>query len=150
MIAVDTNVLVYAHRAELPRHREALAALTALAEGRERWAIPVFCLAEWLRVITHPRLFAPPHGVEEAIEAARRLLASPSLEILLPGPSFPELLLAAIAEGGARGNLVYDAQIVALCRESGVRELLTEDRDFARFPRFPTRPLAPAGEVHER
>lgn len=149
MIAVDTNVLVYAHREELPLHRQALAELTALAEGGARWGIPVFCLGEWLRVITHPRLFSPPHTVEEATAALERVLASPSLEILEPGSSYPRLLAAAMRESGARGNLVYDAQIVALCRESGVGALLTEDRDFARFPGFSHRRLARPSEVHE-
>jgi len=142
LIAVDTNILVYAHREELPEHGAALAVLRSLAEGRERWGLPVFCLGEWLRVITHPRLFSPPHTVSEAALAAERLLAAPTLELLVPGASYPELLLAAMREGGARGNLVFDAQIVALCREAGVRELLTEDRDFARFPGFVTRPIA--------
>jgi len=141
LIAVDTNILVYAHREELPEHRSALAALTTLAEGRSPWALPVFCLGEWLRVITHSRLFAPPHSAVEATRAAERLLASPSLQVLSPGESYPRLLLEAVREAGARGNLVFDAQIVALCREAGVRELLTEDRDFARFPRFATRSL---------
>jgi predicted nucleic acid-binding protein len=32
-----------------------------------------------------------------------------------------------------QGNLAFDAQLVAVCREHGVVEILTEDRDFARF-----------------
>ena len=28
---------------------------------------------------------------------------------------------------------LYDAQIVAVCREHGVNEILSEDRDFTRF-----------------
>lgn len=149
MIAVDTNILVYAHRSELPQHRSALAALTALAEGRARWGIPVFCLGEWLRVITHPRLFSPPHTVDEATAALERILASPSLEILQPGAAYPQLLAGAMREARARGNLVFDAQIVALCRESGVRSLLTEDRDFARFSGFSCTALGPVSEAHE-
>jgi hypothetical protein len=132
---------VHAHRAESPKHRVALAAVTALAEGRERWAIPVFCLGELLRLLTHPRLFAPPHTPEEAAAAVERLLASPSLVVLSPGDRYLELLLAAVRGAATKGNLVFDAQIVALCREAGVRELLTEDRDFARFPGFATRAL---------
>lgn len=132
MIAVDTNVLVYAHREELPQHRAASRRLRALAEGDERWAIPVFCLGEFLRVLTHRRLFDPPFTAAEACEALRRVLASPSLVVLRPGERFGELLLEATEEMNATGNLVFDAQIVALCREAGVRTLLTEDRDFAR------------------
>jgi toxin-antitoxin system PIN domain toxin len=149
VIAVDTNILVYAHRSELPQHRSALAALTALAEGRARWGIPVFCLGEWLRVITHPRLFSPPNTVDEATAALERVLASPSLEIFQPGAAYPHLLAEAMRKAAARGNLVYDAQIVALCGERGVRSPLTEDRDFARFSGFSCTALGPMSNVHE-
>lgn len=133
MIAVDTNVLVYAHREELPQHKRARARLVELAEGHDRWGIPVFCLGEFLRVVTHPRLFAPPFTVDEATDALARVLDSPSLVVLIPGERYWPLLQETMRQGRAIGNLAYDAQIAALCREAGVRALLTEDRDFDRF-----------------
>jgi predicted nucleic acid-binding protein len=102
----------------------------------------VFVLGEFLRIVTHPRLFHPPFSADEACTAASRILAAPSLSVLHPGPAFPELLLEAIQESQAVGNLIFDAQIVALCREAGVSALLTEDRDFARFRAFPVERLA--------
>jgi predicted nucleic acid-binding protein len=68
-------------------------------------------------------------------------MASPSLSVLHPGPAYVELLIDAIQESQAAGNLIFDAQIVALCREAGVTSLLTEDRDFARFRGFSTERL---------
>lgn len=133
MIAVDTNVLVYAHRAGLPNHVDALNWLNHLAGGAERWAIPVFCLGEFVRVVTHPRVLAPPSTVVEAVSAVEALLESPSLSVLSPGSRFAALFCESVREGDARGNLAFDAQIVALCREHGVRRLLTLDRDFKRF-----------------
>jgi toxin-antitoxin system PIN domain toxin len=138
VIAVDTNVLVYAHREELPQHRRARTRLIELAEGPARWAIPVFCLGEFLRVVTHPRLFDPPFEITEACDALDRVLTSPSLTVLTPGVRFWPLLSRATNDGHAIGNLAFDAQIVALCREAGVSALLTEDRDFDRFPGFST------------
>ncbi|MGH7319987.1 MAG: TA system VapC family ribonuclease toxin [Candidatus Rokuibacteriota bacterium] len=138
MIAVDTNILVYAHRRELPQHGRARGRLTELAEGSARWAIPVFCLGEFLRVTTHPRLLAPPFAIDEACEALKRVLESPSVVVLMPGERFWPLLAGAVAEAEAAGNLVFDAQVAALCREAGVSALLTEDRDFDRFPGFKT------------
>lgn len=138
MIALDTNILVYAHREELSKHDPARRRLIALAEGDADWAIPVFCIGEFLRVATHPKLFAPPFTSREAIDALDRILQSPSLRVLHPGARFLNLLGAAMLEASAVGNLVLDAQIVALCRETGVSSLLTEDRDFDRFPGFPT------------
>jgi toxin-antitoxin system PIN domain toxin len=133
VIAVDTNILVYAHREELPQHAAARTRLIALAEGDAPWAIPVFCLGEFVRVVTHPRLFDPPHTIDEACGALDRILGSPSLRILNPGERFWALLAAAAREADATGNLVFDAQLAALCRENGVSALLTEDRDFDRF-----------------
>ena len=141
MIAVDTNVLVHAHREESPKHTAAHARIVGLAESRSRWGIPVFCLGEFVRVVSHPRLFDPPYSAHEACDALARLLASPSLTVLYPGADYPTLLAEAIREANAIGNLVFDAQIVALCRESGVSRLLTEDRDFDRFTGLATEGL---------
>src|SRR5688572_9917152 len=141
MIAVDTNILVYAHREELPQHRAARAKLIELAEGDRPCGIPVFCIGEFVRVLTHPKLFDPPYSGSEACDAIDRLLASPSLRILCPGSTFLTRFSEAVREADAVGNLVFDAQIVAVCRESGVASLLTEDRDFARFPRLKTMAL---------
>jgi uncharacterized protein len=141
VIAVDTNVLVYAHREEFPQHRKARARVVALAEGSAPWAIPVFCIAEFLRVVTHPRILTLPFSAADACEALERVLGSPSVRVLLPGDRFWSFLTHAISEADATGNLVFDAQIVALCREGGVTTLVTEDRDFGRFPGFSTRRL---------
>lgn len=141
MIAVDTNVLVYAHREELRQHRSARAKIIGLAESDTPWGIPVFCIGEFARVVTHPKLFDPPYTGDEACDAMDRLLESPSLRVLCPGSGYVGLFQEAVREANAIGNLVFDAQIVAVCRESGVSSLITEDRDFARFPGFKTRPL---------
>jgi len=141
VIAVDTNVLVYAHRPELAKHGIARRVLTDLAEDPAPWAVPVFCLGEFLRVLTHPRILDPPLAAGEACEALGRVLQSPSVRVLIPGEAYTDLLLRAVNEAEATGNVVFDAQIVALCRESGVTALVTEDRDFARFRGFAIRRL---------
>lgn len=133
MIAVDTNVLIYANRGESGLHRAALKALRLLAEGDEAWAIPVFCIGEFLRVVSHDRLFDPPTPVAQALDSLDSLLASPSVRLLTPGDHYLRLLRDLIDESGVRGNLVFDAQIAAVCLEHGATMLLTEDRDFARF-----------------
>lgn len=142
MIAADTNILVYAHRLEFDQHEAAVRVLRRLAEGDDAWALPVFVLGEFLRVVTHPRIFDRPTPRSTAVEAVSALLASPSLRVLHPGERFWPLLQAAMEEAGATGNLVLDAEIVALCREHGVHTLLTEDKDFRRFPSVAVRTLA--------
>jgi len=133
MIAIDSNILVYARRDEAPHHPQALALLTSLAEGSSPWAIPWPCVYEFLRIVTHPRVFDPPTPPQAALEDLMSLLESPSLIVLGEGPAHIGHLCRAIRDGQAVGNLIHDAHIAALCAENGVTELLTADRDLARF-----------------
>lgn len=52
----------------------------------------------------------------------------------MPGERYPRLLLDLVTRTQVAGNLVFDAQIAASCLEHGVRTLISNDRDFARFP----------------
>jgi len=133
VIAVDTNVLVYAEVKSTPQHRRAVEVLARLAGGGASWAIPWPCLYEFLRVVTHPRVFDPPVPVEIARADLRAVLASPSLHLLSETDRHAAVLDEILRESSASGNLVHDAHIAALCREHGVRELVTGDADFGRF-----------------
>lgn len=142
MIAADTNILVYAHHSEAPQHRVALEALRSLAEGDAVWGLPVFVVGEFLRIVMHPRGPLPrPSTSEQALGAIDGLLESPSVRLLAPGPRFPPLLRKVVVEGRATGNLVFDAQVATVCLEYGATTILTEDRDYARFPGFTVRGL---------
>ncbi|MFQ5742985.1 MAG: TA system VapC family ribonuclease toxin [Acidobacteriota bacterium] len=133
MRAVDTNVLVFAEIESAPEHERATGLLRELAEGPTPWAIPWPCIYEFLRVVTHPRVFQPPVPMVHAVADARRILESPSLTLLREGARHVETMERVLSDSGVTGNLVHDAHIAALCLESGVSELLTGDRDFARF-----------------
>lgn len=134
MIAVDTNILIYAHRRESAHHPAALERITAIAESDTPWALPVFCLAEFVRVVTHLRVFDPPSTLSQALDFLGELVKSPSVRLLNPTVGFATAFHEACTAGRVRGNLAFDAQIAAVCREHGIDELLTADRDFARFP----------------
>lgn len=79
MIAVDTNILVYAHRRDATFHRSAAEHVKALAEGRSAWAIPWPCLHEFFAINTHPSIYDPPSTPEEAIAQIDVWLQSPTL-----------------------------------------------------------------------
>lgn len=118
----------------MPLHQKALDRLRSIVEGDAPWGFPVFCIGEFLRVVTHPRVLRPPTPPDVAWKVLDGLLASPSVRLLTPGPDYPALLRRVCEAAGARGNLVFDAQIAAVCEEQGATRLLTADRDFARFP----------------
>ncbi len=139
MQAIDTNILVYSQLASLPEHERANRFLKDLATGSAPWGIPWPCIYEYLRVISHPRLHHPRLPARQALAELTGLLASPSLVLLHETPDHLDYLNRAIEESGASGNLIHDAHIAALCLEHGVSELITADRDFARFPSLTTR-----------
>lgn len=134
MTAIDTNILVYARRAESPNHSEAKALLQRLAEGAAPWALPWPVVYEFVRVVTHPRVFDPPSPLDGVIQDLESLMASPSLTLLGEGPGHVGHMGAQLRAGSATGNLAHDAHIAALVVEHGVTEFLTVDRDFSRFP----------------
>jgi len=108
--------------------------LTQLAEGTSPWAIPWPCIYEFLRVVTHPRVYHPPMPLALALQEVSRLLASPTLLLLHETPNHPQVMQEVLRLAGVSGNLIHDAHIAALCLEHGVDELITGDRDFSRFP----------------
>ena len=132
MIAVDTNVLVYAHREEFPLHSKARDRIGQLAEGAAPWGVPVFCLGEFVRVVTHRRVLKPPSSLQQALAFADALTTSESFRLLIPDEAFWAELRAMLTASRATGNLAFDAQIAAVCIRHGAT-LLTHDRDFARF-----------------
>lgn len=82
MIAVDTNILVFAHREDSPWHEAAHRRLAELAEGRAAWAIPWPCLHEFLAIVTHPRIYSPPSPMERAMTQVEAWLKAPGLVLL--------------------------------------------------------------------
>ncbi|MFW6010381.1 MAG: type II toxin-antitoxin system VapC family toxin [Gemmatimonadota bacterium] len=134
MRALDTNVLVYAEVRSTEHHDTALRVLREHAEGSRPWALPWPCAYEFLRVVTHPGIFDPPVPVDRALADLERILDSPSLELLSESPRHRTLMAELVRETEVSGNLFHDAHIAALCLEHGVRELVTGDRDFRRFP----------------
>ncbi len=133
MIAVDTNILVYAHREDSPFHEAAFLCVAELADGLASWAIPWPCLHEFLAVATHPRIYTPPTPLARALDQVEAWLASPTLVLLAETSEHWPRLRALLEAGRVAGPQVHDARVAALCQQHGVRELWSADRDFSRF-----------------
>jgi toxin-antitoxin system PIN domain toxin len=134
VIAVDTNILIYAHREDSEFHTLAMSRLSMLAEGSASWAIPWPCIHEFLSIVTHPRIFAAPTPPAVAVDAIDAWLESPALLMLAEADEYWPRLRALVTTGKIVGPRVHDARIAALCLQHGVRELWSADRDFSRFP----------------
>jgi uncharacterized protein len=134
VIALDTNILVYAHREDAPFHEPAVRCVTELAEGRTTWAIPWPCLHEFLAIVTRQGIYSPPTPLAVALDDVDALLESPTLVLLAESDQHWPELRALLTTSRVTGARIHDARIATLCRQHGVRELWSADRDFGRFP----------------
>lgn len=138
MIAVDTNLLVYAHRPEMTEHEPARAAVRRLTQ-ESAWGLPWPVAHEFVRVVSEPHWFLDPTPLDRALGAIQALVGAPGCHLLGEGPGHWSRLTEMVLSGGAGRTLVYDARIAAICLAHGVSELWTVDRDFGRFPGLRTR-----------
>ena len=133
MIAVDSNILVYAHRAECAFHSQAFECVRSLAEGGQAWGIPVACLHEFLSIATNQKIFKPASSHEQALAQVNAWLASPQAHVLHSGSQHWRVLSELTRKAKLQGGQFHDARIAAICIEHGVSALWSADRDFGRF-----------------
>jgi toxin-antitoxin system PIN domain toxin len=129
----DVNALVYAFRREHPRCAEYREWLERLTSGPEAYGMSDIGLAEFVRVVTRPRVYQHPDSVEAALEFADQLRARAGCVLVMPGPRHGGIFGDLCRQTSARGSFIWDAYLAALAIESGC-EWITTDRDFARFP----------------
>ena len=133
MILIDSNVIVYAHRTEAAGHEAYRRWLEACVGSEAAFGVSDRVLGEFLRVVTHPRIFKVPTPLAEAIHVVAELRAQPNCVLLTPGPRHWEIFLRLCHSVEARGSLVADAYLAALAIETG-SEWITTDRGYSRFP----------------
>jgi hypothetical protein len=143
MIAVDTNLLVYAHRSEMKLHQSAANAIEKLIGAQASWAIPWSCLHEFIAVVTNSRIFKTPTPIKLAFESIHSWQQGNNLYFIGEGEHYLSALEAACKSPTLSGSKIHDARIAAICIHHGIKELWTCDRDFSIFPGLKTRnPLA--------
>ena len=144
MIAVDTNILVYAHRADSPWHDSAAACIRGLAEGTVPWAMLWPCVHEFLAIVTHPRIYSPPTPQARAVAQVEAWLDSPAVAMLGETLGYWRVLAQLLESAKTAGAQVHDARIAALCLHHRIGELWSADRDFSRFGNLHVRNPLPA------
>ena len=139
MIAIDSNLLVYAHREDSVWHEAAYRRLTELAEGQATWAIPWPCVHEFIAIVTHPKIYTPSTPLPIALDQVDAWLASPSVILLSHTDQYWSELRTIVSHSRMVGPQIHDAHVAALCLLHQVTELWSADRDFSRFPNLRTR-----------
>ncbi len=144
MRAVDTNILVYAFHRDFEQHRSALTALKTLISGAEVWGIPSPCVHEFLSTVTRQRYLTRPATMTEALGFIGTLQVAHGCFILDESARHFDTLADVLTSSGVTGAKVHDARIAAICRDHGVQQLWTADRDFSHFPWLnAVNPMAP-------
>lgn len=133
MILCDVNILVFAHREDAVDHERYAAWLDATLDSEQAYGVSEMVLSSFVRIVTNPRIAKTPATIDEALEFADELRQQPNALLLSPGPRNWGIFERLCRDAGATGNLVPDAYLAALAIEHGA-ELITTDRDFARFP----------------
>jgi toxin-antitoxin system PIN domain toxin len=133
MVLPDVNVLIYAHRAELPQHEATRTWLDATIASDAPFALSELVLSSFLRIVTNPRAFVDPTPLELAIEAADAWRGRRNCVLVSPGARHWSIFTRLCRAAGAKGNLVPDAYLAAMAIELGA-EWVTTDRGFARYP----------------
>jgi toxin-antitoxin system PIN domain toxin len=135
VFVVDTNILLYAADCDAPGHEVCRGLVLEWRVQASPWYLTWGIVYEFLRVATHPKVFRTPFAPATAWQFLSAVLASASLEMLTETPRHAGMLAELIESRSAvRGNLVFDAHIVVLMREHGIRTIYTHDADFHRFP----------------
>jgi toxin-antitoxin system PIN domain toxin len=139
VIAVDTNILVYAHRRDSEWHTRASTSIRELAEGLSAWALPWPCVHEFIGIVTHPRIYGPPSSLKQTLDQVAAWAASPSVTLIAENADHWATLRGMLESSRAVGPKIHDARVAALCVAHGVRELWSADRDFSAFPAITVR-----------
>ena len=139
MIALDTNLLVYAHREDSEFHAAAKEEVDSLRHQSAPWAVPWPCVHEFIGIVTHPGIYKPASTLAEALGFLDTLFASPQLHLLSESSGYFEKLREVATAARLKGPRIHDARIAALCLHHGVSELRSADRDFSAFPQLKVR-----------
>ena len=134
MIAVDTNILVYAHMNQTQWHASARECIERLWSGDGPWMIPWPCVHEFYAVVTNRNAYKPAATPRQAAQQIDAWFESDSLIVAGEGLSHWPKLRELIDDVQFTGSKVHDAKIAAICLQAGVSTLWTADRDYSRFP----------------
>jgi toxin-antitoxin system PIN domain toxin len=134
MIALDTNVLVYAHREGAPEHDRARDAVVAALAESGGWGICLPSISEFWSIVTHAKMPGGPSSPKVVAHFFHYLITEGHGNIWTPGPGFGERLMRWATSLRVRGKRIFDLQIAVIALEHGVQEIWTHDREFVSVP----------------
>ena len=144
MIALDTNLLVYAHREGSPEHESARDAILAALDDPRGWGVCLPSIVEFWSIVTHPKIPGGPSSATVVNHFFHYLITEGRGNVWTPGAGFGQRLMRWAASQKIKGKRIFDLQIAVIAYEHGVQEIWTHDQHFASIPPVKIRdPLVP-------
>ncbi|MFT4569454.1 MAG: toxin-antitoxin system PIN domain toxin [Hyphomicrobiaceae bacterium] len=134
MIAIDTNILIYAHRSGTDEHRAARRVIERAAGSGEEWGISLASVGEFWSIVTHPKAMGRPSTPTEASDFLTALAETAAMQTWVPGPGFGPRLLACACDLELSGVRIFDLQIALTAFDNGATQMWTHDVNFIRLP----------------
>jgi len=135
MVAIDTNVLLYAADRDSEFYQACKERIDECRQGSSPWFLSWPICYEFMRVITHPTIPRKPWTLTSAWRFLEHLIDCPGANFLSATPRHEAVLAEVINEvPNLRGNILHDAHTAVLMREHGIKQIYTRDSDFHRFP----------------
>ena len=132
--AIDANMLLYAEDQASPFHSAALKFLDGLLKSEKPVYLTWDVIHAFLRIATHPGIFANPLTAKEAVADLQKLIAHPAVTLLAPTQESWTILAHLASDLHLRGNLIPDAVTASILEANGIRTIYSNDRDFWKFP----------------
>jgi uncharacterized protein len=132
VIALDANLLVYAHVRSYEQHEAAREWLEEQLISAPRVGLPWPSLLAFVRLVTNPRVFSEPESIRDAWAQVEAWLDAGPSWTPAPTPRHRAVLGLCMTQSNLRANDVPDAHLAALAIEHGLK-LATTDAGFARF-----------------
>jgi len=134
MIAIDTNLLIYAHRAGVREHRAAQRAIETAANDARGWGISLASVSEFWSIVTHPAARGAPARPSQAMSFMTSLIESGGMRVWLPRAGFAVRLMQLASDLRVAGVRIFDLQIGLTAFDNGATEMWSHDAAFVRIP----------------
>jgi hypothetical protein len=134
MIAIDTNLLVFAHRTQVSEHRAARKAIEKASMDSDGWGFTLTNLLEFWSIVTHPAAPPRPSTPAEASAFVQSLIRDADAQIWLPGEGFDQRLMQLGSKLRVSGPRIFDLTVALIALEAGAGEIWTHDFGFLSLP----------------
>ena len=134
MIALDTNLLVYAFLPDVRQNAGARRAIEKASSDPRGWGVALPSVAEFWMTVTHPASVGGPSPPAKARDFLTALLMEGPGTLWMPRDPFWTRLVQLATDLKVSGARIFDLQIALTAFDNGANEIWTHDAGFVTIP----------------